>query len=207
VRVTALAGLVACLWAAVGCDGGAHATAGFTEIGALPLAAAPTRLMRECREAGAKLDFPVRCATRFVSGVRINRRSQVFPGSEFFAYEALFTGLPQAGTGHIVLGGQAHKLTIDSRQGLRAATALGLDRRLGFPKAVEVVGGARVGSAPAVVFRVPVRRSGAGPNAGHVIVMWDAGSTGWMVSVHLEQLPLKQRVATALAIANSVRPE
>jgi hypothetical protein len=207
VRATALAGLVACLWAAVGCDGGARATPRFSDTGGLRLAPAPARLMRECREAGAHVDFPVRCATRFISGVRINRRSQVFPGSEFFAYEALFTGLPRAGTGHVVVGGQARPLKIDSHQGLRAATALGLDRRLGFPKAVEVVGGARVGSAPAVVFRVPVRRARVGPNAGPVIVMWDAGSTGWMVSVHLEQLPLKQRVATALAIADSVGPE
>jgi hypothetical protein len=107
----------------------------------------------------------------------------------------------------VILGGQARKLSLDGRTGRRSATALGLDRRLGFPASVDVVGDARVGRAPAVVFRVPARRHRGGPNAGHVVLMWDAGATGWMVSVHLERLPLKRRVATAIAIADSVRPE
>lgn len=202
-RGATLAG-VAVLAAVLGCcQGGARAGTQFSDAGSLPLTRAPARLVRLCHIAGAHTSFPRRCATRFLRGPRIDAHSQQFPGSDQFSYEALFSGVAGVGTPHLILGGQARPLGVTARRGSRTVASLRLDARLGLPKTVEVLGSARVGSRPALVIRVSKRRPSR--NSGHVVVLWNAGSHGWLVSVHLERLSLARRAATAIAIARSVR--
>ena len=137
--------------------------------------------------------------TRFIAGVRLDRRLQRFRGRGFFAYEAVFTGMPGIGASHVVFGGQRPPIALAGQPGV------GLTRRLGFPAHIHVTGRTVVNGAPAVVVLVPSSPR-AGLNSGHLVVAWNAGGAAYFTSVHLEQLTFSRRLATARALAVSVAP-
>jgi hypothetical protein len=139
---------------------------------------------------------PVRCATQFIAGARLDRRLQRFGGRGSFAYEAVFTGIPDLGMQHVAFGGQRRRINDDG------GAEVGLTQRLGFHGGVRVEGRTTVDGAPAVVL-VP-RGARAGLNSGHVIVAWNAPGAAYFASVHFDRLPFARRVATARALAASV---
>jgi hypothetical protein len=102
----------------------------------------------------------------------------------------------------VIFGGQARRFTVRARPGVHRTSDLRIDRRLGFPLSVTVLRRASVGRARALVVRVPKVRS---RNSGHVVVLWNVGSAGWLTSVHLDGLSLARRIATAVALARGVR--
>jgi hypothetical protein len=200
---------VALAIAGSGCGGdGATGSAAprFSSPGGVRLGLVPGPVKRQCLRAGAQVDFPLRCPTRFIVHARYDRHSQRFPGSEYYSFEVLFSGVRGVGAQHVIFGGQARRASVSASLGQASSVRLGLDRRLGFPARVQVVGTARVGLRPALVFDVPSRRTGVGPNAGHAVVIWNFGAAAYFVSIHLERLPIARRVATAVELGASMRP-
>lgn len=63
---------------------------------------------------------------------------------------------------------------------------------------------ARVHGARAAVLQEPPYPAG-GLHGGHVVVLWNEGSHGYLVSVHGERLSQRALVSIALAMARSAR--
>jgi hypothetical protein len=66
------------------------------------------------------------------------------------------------------------------------------------------VGSARVDDARATVLREPPYPAG-GLHGGHVVVLWNEGGHGYLISVHGERLSQRALVSIALAMARSTR--
>jgi hypothetical protein len=185
-RVVTVIGVVAL----AGCGGGDARPPG------IPLGPTPAAVGRACAHVHAAM--PVACPSRWPRG-----SSRMAPELEDLTrpkFRGYLLSLNQAGFrtsdfGHLILGGQPRPFALRGRTGA--------DRRLGIIRAA-VVRSAQVGAAPALVLRAPPYPRG-GVHGGHVIVLWNRGGHGYLVSLHFAgghaRYSQAQRIDAALAIA------
>jgi hypothetical protein len=185
-------------------------------ISAARLPGAPAAITDACAHVATSTDFSVRCPTRWPSARgrgapkarAFERRSDVYlidvangfsrPGGHVF---------------HLLLGGQrqpfgrwpagvdaalrltTRKVTIPTQGGGTFVQQLPARR----------IATARVHGARAAVLREPPYPTG-GLHGSHVVVLWNEGGHGYLVSVHGERLSRRALVSVGLAIARSTRP-
>jgi hypothetical protein len=119
--------------------------------------------------------------------------------------------------GHVILGSQPHPFVLSGKAGQRwpkRATqipdaALKLPGRLHGPARLTVLRHVDVGGDALALRAAPYPAGGL--HGGHVIVLWNAGDRGQLVSLHFadhrhpRRFTLKGRIAAAVKIALSER--
>lgn len=123
-------------------------------------------------------------------------------------------GIRTADVGHVFLGGQPARFSLAGSPG-RGWPEPGQsapDREMRIHRGARVIRRAPVGSDPALILRVAEPYPAGGVHAEHVLVLWNVGGHGYLVSVHLRggrgrfAFSERDRVNAALAIARSARP-
>jgi len=171
------------------------------------LAPSPATLTNLCDRAAQRADVPVRCPKRLPAhrgrGVAKVQAFGKTSGAYLLDIENGFAG-GEPHAFHLLVGGQrepfgrnwdgideqlrvtTRKVTIPMRGGGRFTQQL----------PARQIGTARVRGNDAVVLREPPYPQG-GLHGGHVVVLWNEGGHGYLVSVHGERL--SQRALTSLA--------
>ncbi len=181
--------------------------------GRTPLFPTPTAITDTCAQAAVYAEFPVLCPARWPlpRGAPKARLFERAPG--VYLIDAA-NGFRRRGghVFHLLLGGQrqpfgrwpggvdpdlrvtTRKVTIPTRDGGTFVQQLPARR----------IARAHVHGAPAAVLREPPYPAG-GLHGGHVVVLWNEGRRGYLVSVHGERLSQRSLVSIALAMARSAR--
>src|SRR3954454_24061647 len=117
------------------------------------LSGAPGAVGKQCKKAGAKAAFPVLCPSKFIKGVAIKPGGKNSAATNAFYYDVEFTGLPKAGSEHIIFGAQQKPFTLPAKKGKLKRTKLGAASRLKLPRAMTVTGLTTIGGQPAIVVK------------------------------------------------------
>jgi hypothetical protein len=183
---------------------------------AIPLGRPPAAVERLCRQA-ARRTF-ARCPKEFPrSGDSDRIVTQMLTPRGYAGYLLSFNDLSfhTSDGGHVILGGQPKPLELGGRPGRRwpqraqqePDDELKVPARLHGPRRLVLLQNAEVGGADAIVLRA-ARYPIGGVHGGHVIVLWNAGGHGQMVSLHFatRRYSERDRVTAALAVARSESP-
>jgi hypothetical protein len=163
----------------------------------IPLGSAPAAVARLCA-AVARTRQQVLCPTRFPlrRGSRaIDARSLVRDDYAGYFLEWHVTRFRGEDLGHVVAAGQPRPF---GPLGEHVRT----DGEMRLPGRKTLLRRTRVGPVPAVVLKTEPYPAG-GVNGGHVVVLWNAGRRGYLVSVHFQGYPLHDRIAAAVSMARS----
>ena len=182
---------------------------------ALPLGATPSVVRHFCVQRAMRHKFTVLCPTRYprVSSSLVTPSGASFLGPSF--YWASFNdaaGFDDGDDGHLILGGQRPSFSLAGSPGQTWP-------RPGRPKPVSqlnlpparILRHTVVLGQPALVL-ISAPYPGGGFMGGHVIVLWNAHSHGYVLSLHYNGqrnyigYTQAERVAAALAIARSFGP-
>ena len=183
--------------------------------GSTSLSRTPTAITNACTRAATYAAFPVLCPARWPSprGGGAPKARLFERASGVYLIDAANGFQRQGGhVFHILVGGQrqpfgrwptgvdpnlrvtTRKVTIPIRGGGTFVQELPARR----------IATARVHGARAAVLREPPYPAG-GLHGGHVVVLWNEGGHGYLVSVHGERLSQRALVSIALAMARSAR--
>ncbi len=187
---------------------------------AIPLGPAPAAVRHECAQRADYSSFRTSCPTRWPirrgSATKLDAAIVRGPSQWWASFDDPAFGSPDGG--HIIVGGQKPALSLAGdvgqtwpRPGEPAPLPL-LDlpklRKTpdGFvsQKPPTIVGHASVRGQPALVLTSAPYPFG-GMNGGHVIVLFNVEGHGAFVSLHLGGYTQAQRIAAALAVAESWR--
>jgi hypothetical protein len=197
--------------------------------GAIALGTSPGVVVSFCRERARRRTFVVLCPTRYptAGGSQVTNSGQSLLGPSF--YWASFNDTSGvADNGHLILGGQRPPFSLVGTPGQlwprpgqpHPVQQLNVPRwrftpnqgggRYVAQRPATVLRDATVGGQPALVLVAPPYPDG-GLMGGHVIVVWNSGGHGYLLSLHFEAAPgrtytLAERTAAALAVANSFKP-
>jgi hypothetical protein len=177
---------------------------------------APAAVARACQQATGRAAFPVVCPSQWPphGGAGQPKLRSFGRTADAYLLDAS-NGFSRRKTHvfHLLVGGQrrpfgrwpsgvdsdlrvtTHKVVIPERGGGTFVQHLPARR----------IATARVHGAPATVLREPPFPTG-GIHGDHVLVLWNEGGHGYMVSVHGERLSRPALVSVALAMARSARP-
>jgi hypothetical protein len=213
VRVGWRFALVAALLA-VGCGEDEHPD---IRVPAAPgLLPVPEAVASACQQATGRAAFPVLCPSKWPPhGGAGEPKLRAFgrTGDVYLLDAANGFSRRRTHVFHLLVGGQrrpfgpwpsgvdsdlgvtTHKVTIPERGGGTFVQQL-LARRIAT---------ARVHGTRATVLREPPYPTG-GIHGGHVVVLWNEGGHGYLVSVHAARLSQAPLVSVALAMARSARP-
>jgi hypothetical protein len=184
--------------------------------GGIPLAPAPRVVVSFCKKT--RKPVPVLCPTVFPRRAppapppdRRDLSGRDFTPSRYAGYLVNFND-PRARTrdlGHVVLAAQPRRFSLDGAPGAdwpRAGQRPDAEMRIGA--AGTVVRRTAVHGRPAIVVRSKPYPAG-GIHGGHVVVAWNEGGDGYLVSLHYiggrERYDEAQRIGAALTIARSAR--
>jgi hypothetical protein len=212
---------VLALFGSVGCGAaaphgnplGAAVSAHASQTSLVP---APAVVAAACRQGSITVGLPVLCPTRWPA-TRAAGPPQLFwfeRSTRVYLLNA-FNG-PNDETPHVfhlLIGGQsrpfgrAWQTTIDP--GLRVTTrTVRIPKRGGGTfvqqRPARLIGTTTVHGARAILLREPPYPQG-GLQGGHVLVLWNQGSHGYLISVHGLMLSSSALVAIAEAMADSAR--
>ena len=217
--------VVGCLWTTAPAYG-SHGASG------IPLGSRPLALSRFCLARAREGKFPVLCPTRYPheprSDVTGSGRSLLGP-SFYWASFNDFTGFDFYDYGHLLLGGQLPPFSLSGAVG-QSWPRPGQPKpvaQLGLPRLITVpMSGGRtfIAQRPARILRRVALQDGAealvlqaapypkgGFMGGHLIILWNWHSHGYMLSFHFDGVrngslyATGQRLAAALAVASSFR--
>ncbi len=190
-RGRAAATLLAAFAAVAGCSSGdrGDASPAAPARSSIQLRAAPPQVTDVCRNIA--FHTQVLCPTRFPLKRRSEIDTQSLSRDDYDGYltEWHVTGFRGEDVGHVVIGGQPTRFSLARPRP---------DDELALPRPV-VLRRVSVGDNRGVVVRGPRR----GINGGHIAVLWNAAERGYMVSLHFEAYPLRDRIAAAVAMARS----
>jgi hypothetical protein len=192
----------------------------------IPISPTPAAVQHVCAERVRLHKFAVLCPTSYPhahdSSVTVS--GLVLRGPSF--YWASFndsSGFPEADGGHLILGGQREPFSL---VGLRGQTwprpgqphpvlQLPLPRLLTSPmhggktyvaqRPARILMHAQVNGDPALVLTAAPYPAG-GISSGHMIVLWNWHTHGYLLSLHFASYAMATRIATALTIARSSSP-
>jgi hypothetical protein len=199
----------------VGC-GGEHRRPGPDEPDSR-LPAAPSSIGTGCRHVAERSAFPVLCPATWP-----RHRGPGQPKLQFLenATDAYLidasNGFSQRGPDvfHVLLGGQRRPVT-PGPTGIDPALRL-TTRRVTVPmkgggEFVQALPFRRIGSSTvhgnrAAVLREPPYPQG-GIHGGHVVIVWNQGGHGYIVSAHGARMPQSDIISAALQLARSTRPQ
>ena len=204
VRFLALAAVAALL---AGCSGGddadaeAQRPASAVARSAIPLGPAPRAIGQVCgitalrvKQTLCPLRVPAKRGSQADAG-------QVLAGDDYDGYllEWHMTKFRGEDGGHFVVGSQPREFDLSRGARVRA------DAEMRLPGRKKLLRRAKVGTAPALVLQSPPYPRG-GVNGGHVSVLWNSEGRGYLVSLHFEGYPLRDRIAAAISTARSMSP-
>ena len=199
----------------VGC-GAEHRRSGPTEPGSrLPVA--PRSIAAGCHHVAERSAFPVLCPVTWP-----RHRGPGQPELQFLANAAdaylidASNGFSRRGPDvfHVLLGGQRRPVgpgVTGVDPALRLTTRRITTPMKGGGEFVQARPFRRVGSATvhgrrAAVLREPPYPQG-GVHGGHVVIVWNEGGHGYIVSAHGARMPQSDIVSVALQLARSTRPQ
>ena len=138
--------------------------------------------------------FPLRRGSQATYGRSLSRDSY-----DGYLMEWHVTRFRGDDSGHVVVGGQPDELDLSRGAAVRADGALAL------PGRKKLLRRTKVGTAPALVLQsAPYPRGGI--NGGHVSVLWNMNGRGYLVSLHFQGYPLRDRIAAVVGMARSSSP-
>jgi hypothetical protein len=182
----------------------------------IPLGAPPAAVARLCAEA-ARGSFAACPAVYPRRGASDQIESQVLTPKRYGGYLLSINDVSfkTADLGHVILAGQPRQFVLGGgspgerwpqRADQKPDSRLGLPARIRGRRWLVLVEHVDVGG-DAIVLRAAPYPAG-GLHGGHVIVLWNAGGHGRVVSLHFGggRYTERERIAAALAIARSERP-
>ena len=98
--------------------------------------------------------------------------------------------------GHLLVGSQPRELRLSRGAAVKA------DAEMRLPGRKKLLRRTKVGTAPALVLQSPPYPRG-GVNGGHVAVLWNSDGRGYLVSLHFQGHPLRDRIGAAIGTARS----
>jgi hypothetical protein len=98
--------------------------------------------------------------------------------------------------GHVVVGSQPQPFELSRGARVKA------DGELALPGRKKLLRRVTVGRTRALVLESPPYPRG-GINGGHVSVLWNSDGRGYLVSLHFQGYPLRDRIAAAIGTARS----
>src|SRR4051794_37147393 len=178
---------------------------------AIPLGSTPAPVLRLCRrlQRGSEAECPSQFPRRPASHVLVESLTP----HGYRGYLASFNieGFSGDDVGHVILGSQPRPLPLRGRpdEPWPSAGAIA-DPQLKLGRGLRLLRHVRVGGAAGLALRAPPYPAG-GVHGGHVLVVWNSGGRGYLVSLHFAdrrhptRYPELTRLQAALAIAQSMR--
>src|SRR4051794_29398860 len=173
------------------------------------LVAAAPAVAKACAAAASRSSFPVRCPPRLPSGEPKVKSFSRPPGVYLLDVS---NGFRRRGPHvfHLDVGGQSRPFRLPQGgvdRDLRISTRLRTISIRGGGRFVQerpsrLLGWATVGGERAAILRAAPYPQG-GLHGGHVLVLWNEGDHGYVVSVHGTRMPLAQQRRIALAVART----